>query len=90
MVGELLGSSGVSQKQGRVYLVGGNATMGRELIFGTSEHDGTVFDGAAKYDGFGYSVAGLGDINGDGRPDLIFGAQVKIIVVVVVVVVVVE
>ena len=55
--------------------------MRRELAFGTSEHDGTVFDGSAKYDGFGYSVAGLGDINGDGRPDLIFGAQVIIIIV---------
>jgi hypothetical protein len=33
------------------------------------------FDGAAAYDGFGFSVAGPGDLDGDGFADLLIGAN---------------
>jgi hypothetical protein len=32
-------------------------------------------DGSVQFDGFGTAVAGLGDVNGDGRPDFAIGIQ---------------
>ena len=36
------------------------------------------YEGYAGWDYFGYSVAGLGDVNGDGRPDLAIGAPTEL------------
>lgn len=38
---------------------------------GTSLH---IFEGTSNSDCFGWSVAGVGDVNGDGTPDLLIGA----------------
>ena len=43
-----------------------------------SGFDGSVlhdFDGGGSFDRFGLSLSGVGDVNGDGRTDLIVGAQ---------------
>ncbi|MBN2491129.1 MAG: FG-GAP repeat protein [Planctomycetes bacterium] len=54
---------------------GGRATAGQALVF--SGKDGSLlytFDGQAAGDWFGMSVAGAGDVNRDGVPDLFVGA----------------
>ncbi|MEW5795241.1 MAG: thrombospondin type 3 repeat-containing protein [Candidatus Zixiibacteriota bacterium] len=53
-----------------------NAGTGRVYVY--SGADATVlhtFNGAATFDGFGFSVAGLRDINADGYDDVIVGAR---------------
>jgi hypothetical protein len=58
---------------------GGNA--GRAYIFfgGTSMDNvaDVIFTGEAAYDEFGFSVAGAGDVNGDGYSDVIVGAPLN-------------
>jgi hypothetical protein len=56
----------------------GNLNRGMALI--VSGLDGSVlhtFSGAAFEDGFGESVGNAGDVNGDGRPDLIIGVPYR-------------
>ena len=38
---------------------------------------GFRIDGAAAIDQAGFSVAGAGDVNADGRPDVIVGARLR-------------
>lgn len=54
---------------------GGRYDAGRATVF--SSKDGAVlfaFSGASSVEAFGTAVAGLGDVNGDGRPDIAVGA----------------
>ena len=56
---------------------GGGSPLAPEGVFNAAAINGTngfVIHGAASGDRSGYSVAGIGDINGDGRDDLLIGA----------------
>ncbi|TPW18220.1 MAG: outer membrane adhesin-like protein [bacterium] len=56
---------------------GGGSPLAPEGVFNTATINGTngfVIHGAAASDRSGYSVAGIGDVNGDGRDDLLIGA----------------
>lgn len=59
----LVGESGVSWSTGRALLL-----SGADL---STIH---IFEGSQREDGFGQSVAALGDLNGDGIPDFAIGA----------------
>lgn len=67
-------SASVTQA-GRTYVVFGRtafpATLDATTLAGSG---GFVVSGAAVGDRSGWSVAGAGDVNGDGRPDLLIGA----------------
>ncbi len=56
---------------------GGGSPLAPEGVFNASAINGTngfVIHGAAAGDRSGYSVTGIGDVNGDGRDDLLIGA----------------
>lgn len=62
---------------GRSYVIFGQATGFGATVDLTAVADGTggfVLNGENFYDGFGWSVASAGDINGDGFHDFIVGA----------------
>jgi hypothetical protein len=61
---------------GSAYVVfGRTATTTIDLLtFTGAQTTGFRIDGAAAMDGAGVSVGGTGDVNGDGRPDVIVGA----------------
>lgn len=63
---------------GSAYVVYGRAdgstTIDLAKIGQAGNTDGFRIDGAAAHDSAGYAVGGAGDINGDGRPDVIVGA----------------
>ena len=57
-----------------------NGKYGAGSVYLYSGVDGAVLwqlDGDSAYDGLGTSVAGTGDINGDGIPDVIIGAPMS-------------
>jgi hypothetical protein len=58
---------------GAVYVVYGKAAPAT-VDLASLGSNGYRIDGAAAGDATGTSVAGIGDINGDGRPDLLIGA----------------
>jgi uncharacterized protein (TIGR03437 family) len=60
------------QDTGAVYIFFGKTTLGGTLDLAQQKPDVTLF-GERSFDAFGASVA-LGDISGDGQPDLIIGA----------------
>jgi len=62
---------------GSSYVVYGNATPTSPVELGSLDPDSTGFriDGAAAGDRSGWSVAGAGDVNGDGKDDVIIGAS---------------
>jgi hypothetical protein len=61
---------------GRVYLVYGAASMPATIQLATlAPPVGVVINGAGSGDLLGTSVAGLGDADGDGTPDLLLGAS---------------
>ena len=59
---------------GSAYVVFGRAEPGR-VDLATLGHAGFRIDGAADSDLAGWSVGGAGDVNGDGRADVIVGAR---------------
>lgn len=58
---------------GAVYVVFGKSST-TPVDLSALGNGGYEIDGAASFDSAGYSVAGLGDVNGDGVPDIAVGA----------------
>jgi VCBS repeat-containing protein len=61
---------------GAAYVVFGKATGGTVNV-GAMGSQGFVINGAGVNDQLGYSVTGLGDVNGDGRPDIGIGGRLN-------------
>jgi glucose/arabinose dehydrogenase len=72
----IVGGSGVKQYTGESYVVFGKGTTFSASIelAGLSGSDGFAIGGVDPGDELGRSVAGLGDVNGDGFDDVIIGA----------------
>lgn len=68
-----LGSAGADA--GKVFLVFGRTEWPEVMALGDmTANDGIVFEGPMANDRLGASVAGVGDVNGDGYDDMLFGA----------------
>ena len=68
----IVGAHGVNTFTGAAYVVFGKASPG-EIDLAALGAGGIRIDGAAPADNAGYRVAG-GDVNGDGRSDVVVGA----------------
>jgi uncharacterized protein (TIGR03437 family) len=66
------GAEDVGRDTGAVYVFFGKASLGGTLDLAQQKPDVTLY-GERSYDSFGASLA-IGDISGDGKPDLIIGA----------------
>ncbi|NBX06433.1 MAG: hypothetical protein EBR18_10210, partial [Betaproteobacteria bacterium] len=77
LVGVPAGSPGGRTSAGQAYVVFGktdNTTVVLSSLTAGTSSAGFVFNGAGISDYTGYSVSGLGDVNGDGLADVIVGA----------------
>lgn len=66
------GAEDVGRDTGAVYVFFGKASLGGTFDLAQQKPDVTLY-GERSYDSFGASLA-IGDISGDGKPDLIIGA----------------
>lgn len=77
IIGAPLASSSAAFGSGRAYVVAGRADFGPDpILLATvaSGSGGFVIDGEMPFDSAGSAVAGAGDTNGDGYPDVLIGA----------------
>lgn len=88
IVGAVLADNNGRAESGSAYVIYGRAASdprtgpidladsdgGAGAGTGVAAADGFRIDGAAAFDNAGYSVAGAGDVNADGRDDVIVGA----------------
>ena len=63
--------------RGAAYVVRGSASPVNVALASLAPRAGFRIDGAAAIDILGGSVAGAGDVNGDGRDDVIVGATCR-------------
>ncbi|MEZ4235009.1 MAG: MopE-related protein [Myxococcota bacterium] len=71
----IIGAYGDVTSRGAVYLIyGGFTTTGTTTTGTLAATDGVAFNGETSYDDLGYSVASGGDLDGDGRDELVLGA----------------
>ncbi len=70
------GSSPNGTRSGATYLVYGSTSLSGTVPVATigPSVDGAVFNGVAANDWSGFAVSGAGDINNDGRDDILIGA----------------
>src|SRR5205809_780108 len=73
IVGASAADSNQRTDSGSAYVVFGKPTSATVDLAKLGD-GGFRIDGAAAYDHAGYPVAGVGDVNGDGRPDVMLGA----------------
>jgi hypothetical protein len=77
IVGAHLNDSNGNESNGATYVVFGKSDGGRidlDVIATGTSTQGFKIQGEFTYDTSGYDVSGLGDVNGDGIPDLAIGA----------------
>ena len=73
----IVGAPGAVGETGAAFVVFGKAT-GTAVALGTLGTGGFRIGGAAGLDGAGEAVSGTGDVNGDGRVDVVVGAPARI------------
>lgn len=66
-----IGTPHVGDDHGAVYVIHGAASDPSTVSLADAD---ATFTGLAADDWFGFSIAGVGDVTGDGRPDLVVGA----------------
>ena len=76
IIGAKYASAPAGTYAGRSYVVfGRTASTAVELSAVAAGNGGFVINGQCAYDQSGWSVAGAGDVNGDGLADLVLGAK---------------
>jgi hypothetical protein len=70
----MLGADGPTRSQaGAIYVVYGKASMGASVDLAALGSNGVRIEGAVASDHAGWSLTGVGDVNGDGKDDLLIG-----------------
>ncbi|HEY6892387.1 MAG TPA: hypothetical protein VI300_31570 [Solirubrobacter sp.] len=70
----MLGADGPTRAQaGAIYVVYGKASQGASVDLAALGSGGVRIEGAVANDHAGWSLTGVGDVNGDGKDDLLIG-----------------
>jgi hypothetical protein len=70
----MLGADGPTRAQaGAIYVVYGKASQGASVDLAALGSNGVRIEGAVANDHAGWSLTGVGDVNGDGKDDLLIG-----------------